>query len=167
MYQIINYEVEDLRKLFIHLNKTEVYKPVFFDNDIPMHLTESEKINGEIFKEKAIQIVTNNYGKIKLKISASNMGRVKYDNKVITQRLIDGKEDYLVVDIEENNKKYEIFVYRIVAQVWLSRIDDNNSQMHVHHITNNGFDNRPSNLMWVSKEEHDIIELGLRRKKDV
>lgn len=31
-------------------------------------------------------------------------------------------------------------------------------KLEVHHINNNGYDNRPCNLLWVTKDEHKAIE---------
>lgn len=52
--------------------------------------------------------------------------------------------------------KYPVYVYQIVADIWLEK-PSNASGLRVHHITNNGYDNRPQNLVWVTEAEHKIL----------
>ena len=82
---------------------------------------------------------------------ASNLGRVKYNGKLILQddenhngklrltTFIDGEEAPNVTEP----------VYRFVAETFYG-----NSTGHVHHINNNGYDCRPDNLILLSREEH-------------
>lgn len=91
----------------------------------------------------------------KIKIEVSNLGRIKLNDVVAHQ--FQGKYGWLYVKI--NNKNiYD--VYRLVAETWVRcpvedtlNYSDHNCWI-VHHITDNGFDNRPQNLIWMSWNDH-------------
>jgi hypothetical protein len=93
-----------------------------------------------------------------LKIEVSNLGRVKINNKIAKQYQY--KLGYLVVKITDNIV-YD--VYRLVAETWVQcPVDDTfnyegKNCWTVHHITDNGFDNRPENLVWLNWNEHSKI----------
>jgi glycerophosphoryl diester phosphodiesterase len=48
-----------------------------------------------------------------------------------------------------------IYVYRLVAETWKEKPE---GYTEVHHIINNGYDNTIFNLMWVTHDQHKIIE---------
>lgn len=56
---------------------------------------------------------------------------------------------YLYVDTAEG----AVDVHQMVADAWLKCDDDKPYQ--VHHISNDGYDNSPWNLIYLKKEEHD------------
>lgn len=129
-------------------------------------------------------------------IYASNRGRIKVNGKICTlyeeisknpkkeeykeqltkplfNVLIKNQENhigYLLAKIPDDikrNANHEYFgqyVYRMVADAWL--INKNEKRTIVHHITNDGYDNRPENLIWVSGDEHNQIHYGNYGKKD-
>ena len=93
-----------------------------------------------------------------MNITVSNYGRVKIKGKIVTQYQY--KFGYLAIKITD-----EILydVYRLVAETWVKcpventfEYDGNNCWV-VHHITDNGFDNRPENLVWLSRNSHSKI----------
>jgi hypothetical protein len=47
-------------------------------------------------------------------------------------------------------------VYRFVAETWSEGPNDT-LDWEVHHITNNGYDNRPENLIWIKSRLHKQI----------
>lgn len=96
-------------------------------------------------------------------VYVSNMGRVKSpDTLEILDQFPDADEkkyDYLYVRIT-SRRIYKRLVYQLVAETWLENPDREQYSI-VHHLTNNGYDNRVTNLMWVSKKQHyDIHEWG-------
>lgn len=109
------------------------------------------------------------YKKIK-ELEVSNFGRVK---------ITDTTGTYIAQQVEKNYpdealnkgmlgrngigwliiKKYRgLNVYRLVAETWLEKLNNHNDGWHVHHITNDGYDNRPENLIWMSNEDHNKIK---------
>lgn len=55
---------------------------------------------------------------------------------------------YLYVNIDEK----AVDVHKLVADAWLKCDDDKHYQ--VHHISNDGYDNSPWNLIYLKEEEH-------------
>jgi len=112
-----------------------------------------ELLEGEIFKkhpEKDVEV--------------SNLGRVKQGDCILEQ--YDPKNNgYLFVDIKSIRKTIPEKVYRLVAETWLerpdtkelSKVQKNECYNTVHHISNNGYDNRIENLMWVTEWQHAMI----------
>ena len=105
------------------------------------------------------------------KYSVSNYGRVKYCGFIVPQKnKIDdnGKEmkEYLVLDKEKFGEMYkdvatnfnlskDVFVYSLVAYAFLGKKEGD--YLHVHHITNDGYDNSVNNLILLTKEEHSLV----------
>jgi len=86
----------------------------------------------------------------------SNKGRVKAEYK-------DEKEEILgqIDDIEGGYLRLPEYpgfgnVYRLVADTWLER-PTNKDKNIVHHIDNDGYNNRTENLIWVDNAEHGKI----------
>ena len=100
------------------------------------------------------------------KYSISNLGRVKYCGFIVPQKNKindDGKEmkEYLVLDKEKFKIMYKdvatdfnldqsIFVYSLVAYAFLGKKEGD--FLHVHHITNDGYDNSVNNLILLTKD---------------
>ena len=163
VYQIIEYENEDLKLAELKISRNEKYSPIVFHNKIPIHEILDENIPGEIFTTKTIKITDTNEREIEILISASNLGRVKNSNGIIRQKVDSEKitGDWLYVEIEVENKYHKIWVYKIIANLWCIKPghdeDEKGIIWDMHHISNNGFDNRPSNLIWLTRCEHKLI----------
>ncbi len=142
--------------------KLENYEPLFTDwrMDSSSFNYSEHNLQGEIWKK------INQAGYSRYEIS--NLGRVKYLGCIVPQKneLIDGREHigYLVLDKLAFQKKYpcapsgfsqKIYVYTLVALAFLGKIEDDG--YHVHHITNNGYDNRVENLVLLNREEHSYV----------
>jgi hypothetical protein len=140
---------------------------------------DSKELQGEKFKQypqnlkyatKAFrEFLKNNSDN--LDIWCSNYGRIKINDiiqKPFLEKPDDPSNDALYVKIEGKNKAtYYYLVYRFVAETWCNcfadiengkikysnNIEDTTSWI-VHHLTNDGYDNRPENLLWVSKALH-------------
>lgn len=152
----VEYTVEDLRRM---ITRPERYVPVNFYQDTPIHLVMTpEELPGEVFK-KGLVSVGQNANKVVFEIEGSNFGRVRSHGKILEQN--DPKNaDYLMVTIEDEDTSAP--VHRVIATLWCKSPEGIDvSTLQVHHITNNGFDNRPCNLLWVSQIEHSKIEAGL------
>lgn len=109
----------------------------------------SEKdLPGEVWKPY-------NSNKIK-NLEVSSYGRIRHENKIVPQK--DSEEQgktvgYLVLDNAELPK---CFVYKMVAETFLEK--PSSGAYHVHHITNNGYDNSVGNLIYLTDEQHAIVE---------
>lgn len=90
--------------------------------------------------------------------SISNMGRVKYDNAIVQQDDTE-KTGYLKLDVDkELDVDYPVNVYTLVAKAFLGKKDGDGYE--VHHIDNNGYDNRPENLILLTRMQHDAVHNG-------
>ena len=105
------------------------------------------------------------------KIFVSNQARIKYLKDDGDFEFLNQDEDpsisdfgYLVIDPE---KKYPELhklisigyprVYKLVAMAFLGKDEYEGDGSVIHHIDNNGYDNRPENLIWLTREEHNQI----------
>lgn len=84
----------------------------------------------------------------------STLGRVKYNNKIVKQYDY-GKIGYLRLDKEEKNVDHYVTVYTLVAKTFLQKKEGDGYD--VHHIVNNGYDNRLSNLILLTREQHNAV----------
>ena len=138
------YTIEELQKMLL---EPEHYKPVLIFNDKPVHeIRDPTPLPGEYFRV---------YKEDQL-IEVSNYGRIKHKGDLLEQYVRNGElPDYLSVYIPAPGS-YEDHVWRFVAKTWYENPDKKEKTI-VHHLTNNGFDNRPCNLLWVTDIEHGKI----------
>jgi len=142
---LTKFTIDELRIKTREYEKPKPPEPILINN-IPIHKNQStELLDGEIFKkhpEKDVEV--------------SNLGRVKQGDCVLEQ--YDPQNNgYLFVDIKSIRKTIPVKVYRLVAETWVERSDIDESYNTVHHISNNGYDNRTENLMWVTEWQHAMI----------
>ena len=62
-----------------------------------------------------------------------------------------------------DNIKYP--VYRFIAETWCLCPSNNSTGWQVHHISNDGYDNTPGNLIWLKSDIHK--EIGTPREKKI
>lgn len=109
---------------------------------------EEKNLDGEVWKP---------YKSDKIKgLEVSSYGRVRHENKIVPQKDSDAQGKavgYLVLDNAELPKCY---VYQMVAEVFLGK--QTSDGYHVHHITNNGYDNSVGNLICLTKEQHNQLK---------
>jgi hypothetical protein len=90
-------------------------------------------------------------------IEVSSLGRVRLDGEILRQHNI--YASYLFINFPSTVVKYFPYinesVYRLVAETWKAEHDKEYNI--VHHISNNGYDNRTNNLLWVNEWQHTII----------
>lgn len=92
----------------------------------------------------------------------SNLGRIKIGGTIAPQfEMYADKIGYLGVEIDGKG----CMVYRLVARAWGLTPDDYDTappypdadSYVVHHKSNDGYDNRPANLVVLRKSVHDKI----------
>lgn len=87
------------------------------------------------------------------KVLVSNYGRIKVNGKIEHQK--DLGNERLVLDREVDLHKQGRYIYTMVAETFLGKEDGDGYD--VHHITNNGLDNSVSNLVLLTREEHNFV----------
>lgn len=148
------YSLDDLRSM---IDRPMIYKPVNFYKDTPIHLTIAPDIHGEVFIEGKVYNNENSENEY-LEVFASNYGRVRIGNDIYLQETGKG-DNYNYLYLKGYKGDYLPAVHRIIAFIWCERPTGvSNKDLKVHHINNNGFDNRPCNLLWVTNDEHKLIE---------
>lgn len=141
----VNFTLDELKGMVI--SKEHINECVNSFNGKPIYqIIDVNILPGEVFRK---------YPHNK-NIEVSNLGRIKIDNKIIEQwdDHQNGK-GWLYVKIK-HIIDYPEFVYRFVAETWC-QCPNILEEWEVHHISNNGYDNRPNNLLWVRKEWHGQI----------
>lgn len=88
------------------------------------------------------------------KYSISTMGRVKYDKDIVQQDDAE-KTGYLKLDVDKKNVDHSVPVYTLVAKAFLGKKEGDGYD--VHHIDNNGYDNRPENLILLTRTQHNAV----------
>lgn len=108
------------------------------------------------------------------RIFVSNQARIKYLKDDGNFEFLNQDEDpsisdfgYLVIDPEKKypelhkliSKGYPRYprVYKLVAMAFLGKNEYEGDGSVIHHIDNNGYDNRPENLIWLTEKEHNQI----------
>jgi hypothetical protein len=138
----VKLSLEELRKKAVALPKP--YRKILIAGVAICDNTSLALLDGEVFKRHPWE-----------NVFVSNMGRIQSPlrTEILPQSSDPDptKYDYLYVKLTERH-----LVYRLVAETWCERFDPELYNT-VHHISNNGYDNRASNLMWVTKEQHSLI----------
>ncbi|MBD5440838.1 MAG: HNH endonuclease [Treponema sp.] len=87
--------------------------------------------------------------------SISNMGRVKYNDAIVQQDDAE-KTGYLKLNVDKKLKvDHSVKVYTLVAKAFLGKKEGDGYD--VHHIDNNGYDNRPENLILLTRAQHNAV----------
>ena len=136
--------IYELRKMLVNMHGKE-HPYILLSTGRPAFEEDCVYIPGEVFR---LDPETGADG--------SNFGRVRLNGKILPQEPEEGHrtKDWLQIKIPGFGK---VYVYRVIAGAWCQKRTSANI---VHHISNNGYDNQPSNLLWVTKTEHDAIEVG-------
>jgi len=144
---LTNLTIEELKAKILH----KPYEP-FKIWGIPVFMNiETTLFQGEEFKKHPDPLVP---------FEVSNYGRVRAGDTILLQypdiNLDQEKDPYGYLKIWYGKTWYKDYVYRLVAETWL---ENPNHELYntVHHISNNGMDNRKENLMWVTKAQHAQI----------
>jgi len=141
---LTNLSIEELKAKIL----PKPHKPFSFDG-LPVFLNNSkELLPEEEFRKHPEQPV-----------EVSNLGRIRNNGSILFQLPNENEQSpygYLQVKI---NNAYKYLVYKLVAETWCERPDPK-IYTTVHHITNNGMDNRATNLLWVTEEQHRQIHFN-------
>ena len=88
----------------------------------------------------------------------SDMGRVKFiinkESKKRESKIIEQNDNILEGYLKLTDYPGFGYVYRLVAENWIGKIPDKSI---VHHIDNNGYNNKVENLIIVTPEQHARI----------
>jgi hypothetical protein len=143
-----NYSLKELTDKAHEQSKPYTKKPingVIICDCLSIELLEGEKLEKHPYEN----------------VFVSNLGRIfSIDKKMVYKQEPDPYKsenyDYLYVRVP-----YLLKVYRLVAETWCKK--PNEKYNIVHHISNNGFDNRVENIMWVTPEQHYEIHPELKK----
>lgn len=86
-------------------------------------------------------------------VEVSNCGRVRQNGQILPMTEKKGKDVCLEVSVA-GKRQHNLIVYRLVAETWCVDPDKPAECNEVHHIDNNGYNNTPENLMWVTRAQH-------------
>ena len=149
-------EITDQNKIERETHRLKIYHSERYNSQV-------ENLPGEIW----VRLSQKGWERI----FVSNQARVKYLKDDGNLEFLNQDEDpsisdfgYLVIDPE---KKYPELhklvstgyprVYKLVAMAFLGKNEYEGDGSVIHHIDNNGYDNRPENLIWLTKKEHGQI----------
>jgi hypothetical protein len=125
---IINYTLDELKEI---ATKREVYRKY------------PKNLNHVLWEIRPyLEKVCSN-------IEVSNLGNIKIDGKIVSP--FEKEPGYFYVML---TNKIDYKVYRLVAETWCEFPFEDTCGWHVHHIVNDGKDNRPENLIWVNVTTH-------------
>jgi hypothetical protein len=147
------------KKKSIEDDKTYILKDEYQDLSYSFDCRKKEGFEGESF----LTYPQNKYED--LTIEVSDLGRIRINGEIAEQVEKEGKVGYLQLKYSNKNEnikkaweaieKEDDTVYKMVAKVWLGHRNDDG--FDVHHITNNGYDNRIENLILVKVDDHHKI----------
>jgi hypothetical protein len=144
---LTNLTVEELKAKILPLP----HRPFEIDG-IPVFMNfDGTLLPDEVFKKHP-----------QLPVEASNLGRIRYNGNILLQIPDENNPHpygYLKVKTIPGVMESKL-VYRLVAETWCERPSEIYDT--VHHISNNGMDNRVINLLWVTREQHSEIHAWLK-----
>jgi hypothetical protein len=136
---LVEYTLEELKAM---VQSSDYEVPIKVNGSVVHQNLDPKPLHGEVFRKYPNPEWTS-CGHC---YEVSNFGRIRLNDKIIEQK--ETKKGYLSVDGQ--------YVYRFVAETWCNP-PTNTQGWEVHHITNNGYDNRPSNLIWIQSAMHRQI----------
>jgi hypothetical protein len=152
----INYSLEELKKIVISKRDSEIIHIIKRN----MHKIIVDYLPGEVFRKypQNINFAYQDFRKFlksdkfnEYSIEVSNYGRVRINGKIEEQ--VEEKEGWFYV--KTNKINYPI--WRFVAEVWCEFPFEDTCGWQVHHISNDGNNNTPENLIWIKESSHNFI----------
>ena len=86
----------------------------------------------------------------KIKIEVGNKGTIKINGKIVEP--FEKKKGWFFIKICDTIEEYPL--YRLVAETWCEFLGQDTTGWDVHHISNDGTDNTPENLIWINSDVH-------------
>lgn len=129
------------------------------------------KSSDEICKRNGItgyKIQASNFGRIRLYKNPNDIKICSLYDETNTKesicikvfaKLKKSDVGYLIAKIPGTKHFFDLYVYRLVADAWLENYECYKSIGVIHHITNDGYYNRPENLVFLS-DWHSFIHNG-------
>ncbi|GHV08047.1 hypothetical protein FACS189485_19090 [Spirochaetia bacterium] len=151
------YSLDELKKLIISKGDAEILHKI---KRFMYKITCKQNLPGEIFRKypKNIKYAYVNFRPFleseefkNYNIEISNYGRIKINNSIEPQ--VEEKEGWFYI----KTKKIYYPVYRFVAEVWCECSFEDSSSWQVHHLSNDGNNNTPENLIWIKDVSHNFI----------
>jgi hypothetical protein len=137
----VNYSLDELKELVNSPMDNKLFQKI----KRYMHLiTYSKALPGEVFRKYPLSSSL-------AALECSNFGRIRLNGDIC--KPVEEKPGWLYVYFDK--QKYP--VYRIIAETWCVCPSENLSGWEVHHITNDGYDNTPANLIWIKGDAHKKI----------
>lgn len=96
------------------------------------------------------------------RIEVSNFGRIRIFGEVQEQEDVYKFAGMLYLKnwkeiIIKGVPLYLPYVYNYVAKTWLEPHNNDNNIWDIHHLSNDGYDNSPQNLIWITRNQHKRI----------
>jgi hypothetical protein len=156
--QSIDYTLDELKMLvnttidniIIHKIKRYMYK--IYRKELPGEIFRKYPKNPNHILYKFREFFASEKGGNYI-IEVSNYGRIKINDNIAKQ--IEEKNGWFYIKITET---VNYPVYRLVAETWCKCFfEDSTDNWQVHHLSNDGYDNTPNNLIWIKGNFHNKI----------
>lgn len=169
-------EIIELQKLLVSTQSINAGYKGYDDKMWVVNVTEPDTLDGENWKPHPIYsgVEISDLGRVKIDGEIKKLTEVtrsRAENLPITAEILD-RSDIGYVGVKVNGEWK--LVYELVAETFLGKRPEGTV---IHHKTNDGYDNRPSNLMYVPSDDHlpkihryrgatkDYVPLVYKRKK--
>ncbi|MBQ4130508.1 MAG: HNH endonuclease [Alphaproteobacteria bacterium] len=170
-------EIIELQKLLVSTQSINDGYKGYDDKMWVVNITKPKKLDGENWKPHPIYsgVEISDLGRVKIDGEIKKLTEVtrsRAENLPITAEILKKRSDIGYVGVKVNGEWK--LVYELVAETFLGKRPEGTV---IHHKTNDGYDNRPSNLMYVPSDDHlpkihryrgatkDYVPLVYKRKK--
>ncbi len=169
-------EEYSLEKLSEQIQDTDTINENIISDGIELQIfydTKTSKLKGEEWKQfkNNEKILVSNFGRVKIHKDFYKAEKNDFDKDgfcIAEQEDVAHMAGYLQLKDWKSNFQSELwniitedFIYQLVAEVWLEKDEDGQSnyagKWDVHHISNNGYDNRPKNLIYLKRGAHCMV----------
>lgn len=170
-------EIIELQKLLVSTQSINDGYKGYDDKMWVVNVTEPDTLDGENWKPHPTYsgVEISDLGRVKIDGEIKKLTEVtrsRAENLPITAEILKKRSDIGYVGVKVNGEWK--LVYELVAETFLGKRPEGTV---IHHKTNDGYDNRPSNLMYVPSDDHlpkihryrgatkDYVPLVYKRKK--
>jgi len=149
----IVYTIDELKRMTISVNDANIINKI----KRYMHkIKTNNELPGEVFREynkdKILAYIDLTKYLDENIIKVSNYGRIKINDEI--EEPIEEGEGWFYIKTKGINYP----LYRFVAEVWCYFPYEISTGWEVHHISNDGKDNTPENLLWIKSNPHKSIK---------